>query len=84
MIIHSPNKLALFVQHQRKQKGLSQTDVTSKIALKQHTLSDFETRPESTKLDTLFRILSALDLELQIVPKDQALQKERISGADEW
>ena len=84
MVIHSPKELALFVQDQRKQKTMSQTSVANKVALKQTTLSKFEIRPETTKLDTLFRILSALDLELQIVSKDQVLQNGQKNWGDEW
>ncbi|WP_329955545.1 helix-turn-helix domain-containing protein [Biostraticola tofi] len=43
-------------------------------------MSDFENKPESTKLETLFKILSALELELYVVKKTQCLMRKK-SGA---
>ena len=33
----------------------------------------FDLKPENVRLDTLFRLLSALDMELHVVPKGQSL-----------
>jgi HTH-type transcriptional regulator / antitoxin HipB len=70
MIIHSPKQLAEFTRDYRKQKKLNQAEVGDRVGLRQKTVSAFESKPASTKLDTFFRLLSALDLELQIVPKE--------------
>lgn len=35
--------------------------------MKQSTVSEFENHPEGTRLDTLFKLLAALDLKLQVV-----------------
>jgi HTH-type transcriptional regulator / antitoxin HipB len=69
MIIHSTNELAEFVKDHRHRQKLSQLEVSDRVGLRQKTVSAFESRPESTKLDTFFKLLSALDLELQIIPK---------------
>lgn len=69
MVIHSPKELAEFARDYRNQKKLSQAEVSDRVGLRQKTVSAFESNPEGTKLDTFFRLLSALDLELQIVPK---------------
>lgn len=71
MIIHSPQELALFVSNQRKKLKLSQATVGNLVGLKQVTISAFENRPESTKLETLFHILSAVNLDVKISPKDE-------------
>lgn len=72
MLIITPQNLADFTNTLRKQKKLSQSQVGATVGLKQTTISKFELRPESTQLDTLFRILSALDLEIHIKPKPKS------------
>lgn len=82
MFIRSPKELALLVINQRKKLKLSQTGVSNLVGLKQKTISGFENNPGSTKLETLFRILSALNLDIEIVPKDDAPPKTR--WKEEW
>lgn len=69
MLIHSPRDLALFVISQRKKLKLSQAAVGDLVGLKQATVSAFENKPESSKLDTIFRILSAVNLDVHIEDK---------------
>ena len=71
MLIHSPKELALLVSNHRKKLKLSQSDVGQSVGLKQQTVSTFENKPEGTKLETLFDILSALNLDIKITPKDK-------------
>lgn len=80
-MITSPNVLAEYIRDYRKKKGLSQTEVGELVGLRQVTVSAFETRPTGTKVDTLFRILSALELELQISSREEASHLN--SGWDE-
>ena len=83
MYIPSPQALAQFVIHQRKKLKLSQEEVGNRVGLKQKTISAFENRPEGTKIDTLFDILSAVNLDLNISPKneDASIQSE---WKEEW
>lgn len=81
MIIHSPKDLALIVMDQRKKVKLSQSEVGDLVGLKQTTISAFENKPENTKLDTLFRILSAVNIEISISPKDKPFKAE---WKEEW
>ncbi|QIX96290.1 helix-turn-helix domain-containing protein [Cedecea sp. FDAARGOS_727] len=85
MKVTSPTSLAYAVKDQRKINKLTQTKTAEMIGIKQTTVSDFENRPESTKLETLFKILSALDLELHVVKKDTNMD-ERTAGywTKEW
>jgi len=71
MYVRSAKELALLVMNQRKKLKLSQSKVGKLVGLKQQTISEFETRPESTQLDTLFRILSTLKLDIQLSLKDE-------------
>lgn len=83
MKVTSPALLATAVRDQRKIKKLTQSETAKLVGIKQSTVSDFENRPDSTKLETLFKILSALDLELQVVKKGITLDKEKI-WTKEW
>lgn len=83
MKVTSPASLASAVKDQRKLSKQTQTYTAGLIGIKQTTVSDFENRPESTKLETLFRILSALDLELHVVKKGDTLDEEKV-WTKEW
>jgi len=81
--VRSPKELALLVMSQRKMLKLSQAAIGDLVGLRQKTISGFENKPESTQLDTLFRILSALNLELTISAKDKPLQQDPL-WKEEW
>lgn len=83
MKVTSPSALASAVRDQRKVSKLTQAATAELVGIKQTTVSDFENRPESTKLDTLFKILAALDLELQVV-KRGAVTDENKTWNKEW
>jgi HTH-type transcriptional regulator / antitoxin HipB len=83
MIIHSTRELAEFTRDRRKRERLSQAEVSDRVGLRQMTVSAFESKPESTKLETLFRLLSALDLEMHVVPKG-AKSKDDQGWDEEW
>jgi len=82
VIIHNPKELAMLVKSNRKKLKLSQNNIGNLIGLKQSTVSAFEQKPESTKLDTLFRILSSTNLEIHIYPKDKP--KKKNDWQEEW
>jgi HTH-type transcriptional regulator/antitoxin HipB len=83
MKVTSPASLASAVKDQRKLSKQTQTHTAELIGIKQTTVSDFENRPASTKLETLFRILSALDLELHVVKKGDTLYEKKV-WTKEW
>lgn len=49
------------------------------MGMKQSTVSEFENHPEGTRLDTLFKLLAALDLKLQVVSR-----KGKNNSSDGW
>ncbi|HHN8373642.1 TPA: helix-turn-helix domain-containing protein [Morganella morganii] len=83
MKITSPAALANAVRDQRKISKMSQTQTAELIGIKQTTVSDFENKPESTKLETLFKILAALDLELHVAKRGSA-PDEKKTWNKEW
>ncbi len=66
MRVTTPAALANAIRNQRKLAQKTQRETAELVGIKQTTVSDFELKPESTKLETLFKILAALDLELHI------------------
>ncbi|ENI5909122.1 MULTISPECIES: helix-turn-helix domain-containing protein [Gammaproteobacteria] len=78
MKVTSPALLAAAVRDQRKISKLTQAEAAKQVGIKQTTVSDFELRPESTKLETLFKLLSALDLELHVVKRGSTLDDNKV------
>lgn len=76
MIIRSAKDLALYLNDQRKQLKMSQSAVADLVGLKQDTVSKFENSPDNSRIDTLFRILSALNLNISLVEKGQKTHEE--------
>ena len=79
MLIRSPKELALKVISQRKKLKLSQAQVANLVGLKQKTISAFENKPERTKLETLFLILSAVNLDIAGIDKENTMMTK-----DQW
>lgn len=69
MIITSPKMLSHVIREFRYKDNTSQTDIAKQVGIKQATVSAFENTPESTKIETLFKILTALELELVVQPR---------------
>ncbi|MEI7267234.1 helix-turn-helix domain-containing protein [Pectobacterium versatile] len=66
MKITSAGMLAHAMRDERKKHKLNQSQVAESMGIKQSTVSDFENHPEGTRLETLFKLLAALDLELHL------------------
>lgn len=49
--------------------------------IRKDTASKFETRPDNVCLNTLFRLLSVLAIEMHLVPKGQSVVE---SNKDQW
>lgn len=66
----TPKQLGGALRRYRKQLGLSQTDLSDRTGKRQATVSTLESAGNAT-LDTLFAVLSALDLELSVRPRSK-------------
>ncbi|NHB93849.1 transcriptional regulator [Photorhabdus cinerea] len=73
MSITSAKMLAHALRNERKKRKLSQDKVADSIGIKQSTVSEFENYPDGTRLETLFKLLAALDLELQVTKRGALL-----------
>ncbi|MFA5516610.1 MAG: helix-turn-helix transcriptional regulator [Desulfuromonadales bacterium] len=65
----------------RKKKGMTQQQTARSVGLDQPSLSKIERGESSARLDTLFRLLAALDLELLLQPRQQPRGQ---SQGDRW
>lgn len=79
MNVTSPKMLAHALRNARKQRKLTQREAAESMCMKQSTVSEFENNPEGTRLDTLFKLLAALDLKLQVVSR-----KGENNSSDGW
>lgn len=82
MQITSAKMLANAVRDQRKTQNITQSDTAKLVGIKQTTVSAFENTPEGTKLDTLFKLLAALDLELHVQPRNNSAETQ--SSNQQW
>jgi HTH-type transcriptional regulator/antitoxin HipB len=67
--ISTPQQLGAVLQGYRRELGLTQKDVGTKVGLAQNAVSQIEGAPERVSLFRLFRLLAALDLELVVRPR---------------
>ncbi|MCM2358461.1 MAG: helix-turn-helix domain-containing protein [Geobacteraceae bacterium] len=70
--ILSPESLGAALRNERKKKGLSQTEVGKSVGIDQPTMSRVEKGNPGTELGTLFRLLTALDLELVLQKRQRS------------
>lgn len=83
MKVTNAKQLSTCLKDARLNAQLSQSKVASKVGIRQDTVSSFELNPDSTKLETLFKILSALNLELDIKVRNPQLVDEQ-EWKEEW
>lgn len=68
--ITSAENLGRVLKMHRKKLGLTQTQAGEKLNLTQKTVSNIESGRPGVPLDSLFRLMSALNLEMQLQPRD--------------
>lgn len=70
-IVRLPTQLGSVIQTHRLGKGMTQTTLAKLSGTQQKTISAIENGSEGTRLDTLLSVIAILDLDLQIVPRQQ-------------
>jgi len=79
--VRTTQQLALILQGCRKQAQLSQKKTSIKVGMLPKTISSLESNPDSCSIASLFKLLSALDLEMVLQPKQST---QDISDKDKW
>jgi len=83
MKITNTKQLSAYLRDVRLDEKLSQTDVAKKVGIRQDTVSSFELKPESTKIETFFKLLSALQLDITITPRNSN-DADSAQWPEEW
>lgn len=68
-LVYSAKSLGTEITRARKAKGLNHFEAGSTCKLDPNTVSSIELGAPATKIETIFRLLAALDLEMVIKPK---------------
>ena len=70
--VRSPRQLGVLIHNARVRRNLTQQGLADLVGTGQKTVSRLETGHPGTKLDTVFRILAALELDLIPSPRRKA------------
>ena len=70
-IARTTKDLGNVLRQARKARNLTQDDLAERAGIWQRTVSNIETSASGAKIDTIFDLLAALDLELHIVPRSK-------------
>ena len=68
-VIRSTKDLGAAIRLARKSRDLRQIDVAKKASVRQALVSDLENGATTARLDTVMKVLAALDLDLSIIPR---------------
>ena len=69
--VTSPETLGKVLRLYRKNQGLTQSEAGRKFNLPQKTVSRIEAGAAAVQLDTMFKYMAALGLEIRLEPRDQ-------------
>ncbi len=68
-VIRSNKDLGAAIRLARKHQNLRQVDVARTASVRQALVSDLENGVTTARLDTVMKVLAALDLDLSILPR---------------
>ena len=69
-LINTQAQLGLALKSSRKSLSLTQAEAAVRVGLLPKTISALESHPESCAIESLLKLLAALDLELALSPKN--------------
>ncbi len=79
MLVNTPRAMGNALREARRYNGLKQTD----LGMRQATVSKFESNPEKSTIETLFKLLNINGLEIHIVSTGINLIETK-GTVDEW
>ncbi len=77
----SPKALGQILKSTRKQKGLNQYQAGNLVGITQAMVSRIERGESNARIDTLFRLLAALEMEMIVRPREKT---PNLSEGDNW
>ncbi|CUS47716.1 MAG: toxin-antitoxin system HipB family transcriptional regulator antidote component [Idiomarinaceae bacterium HL-53] len=84
MNITRPQQLSTFIKEHRKKHGITQAKIAELVGIRVATISDFENKPESCKLETFFKILAALNLQMGVTTREHAPNDPQDQWTEGW
>ncbi|WP_129782566.1 helix-turn-helix domain-containing protein [Peristeroidobacter soli] len=84
VVARTPAQLGAALKSARIRRGLSQTEAASSVGVKQKTVSSLENIGAKTSVETLYKMLSALGLELVIRDNNHGDVPARDQSSREW
>lgn len=81
-MITFPKQLATELRAKRRSAGLTQQGLAELAGVKQATISAFENRPEATSVETLFKILAALEVQFSVTSRGGSVDAS--GWSEEW
>lgn len=70
--VRTNKQLGEAIRAQRLKLKLRQTDLARKASVRQALISELENGATSARVDTVLKVLAALDLDLTIIPRQSA------------
>lgn len=64
--VRSEKEFGALIRTARKRKGMRQVDLAREASMRQQLISDLENGVSSSRLDTILKLLAALDLDLSV------------------
>ena len=69
MTFRSEKQLGAIIRSARNHKGWRQVDLARHASMRQQLISELENGASSSRLDTIVKILAALDLDLSVIAR---------------
>ncbi len=76
----TPEQLAAILRGRRQSNGLTQRQAGAQVGLLQKTVSSLETDPSGSSIASLYRLLSALELDLVLEHRPPGVREPKGSG----
>lgn len=67
--IRNEKQLGALIREARKAKGWRQVDLARQASMRQQLISDLENGASSSRLDTILKVLAALNLDLSVTDR---------------
>ena len=71
----SPNQLGIAIQQERLMRGMSQSELARLVGTSQKTISKIENGNPATKIETIFVVMAALDMQMTLAPRAKNTSK---------
>lgn len=69
-VLRAPKIFGAAIAQRRKDRGLTQSELASKVNTRQATISDLENGKGGTRIDIVFAIMATLNLEIVLQDRD--------------